>query len=52
MCKEFDCEFKKDDNKCSHQNNFTTYCLDSRCEAYACCCMCKKFCENSQVKKV
>lgn len=52
MCKEFDCEFKGSDNKCNHKNHFTIDCLGSKCEAYACCCMCKKVCENSQIKKV
>lgn len=46
MCKEFVCEYKDVDGKCKHHGNFTTYCLDTRCEGYMCCCLCEKNCKN------
>lgn len=49
-CQNFKCEYETDKNECTHQNHFTTNCLETKCEGHSCCCMCVSDCDYSRIR--
>lgn len=50
-CERFKCVYDNEKHECEHTGNFTTTCLDMRCEGHSLCCICKQIdCENNKSK--
>lgn len=50
-CERFKCIYDNEKHECEHTGNFTTTCLDMRCEGHSLCCICKQIdCENNKSK--